>query len=145
MALAGASALLIVAATMLIAAASMQMAGGIGGVLGWLLGFSKGGVMPGKMIKQYAGGGVANSPQLAMFGEGGGAEAFGPEPVGRSIPVDLGSNGGNGPSVGNVNVRIEANDTKGFDRLLHERQDLIVSLITQAVDQSLSTIKRFQM
>ena len=101
--------------------------------------------MPGKMIKKYAGGGVANSPQLAMFGEGGGAEAFVPLPDGRSIPVDLGENGNGGASVGAVNVMIEANDTKGFDRLLHERQDLIVGLITQAVDQSLSTKKRFRM
>ena len=143
--LTGASALLIVAATMLIAAASMQMAGGIGGVLGWLFGFSKGGVMPGEMTKKYAAGGVANSPQLALFGDGVGAEAFVPLPDGRSIPVDLGQSGGRGPSVGNVNVKIEANDTKGFDRLLDERQDLIVSLITQAVDQSLSTRRRFQM
>jgi phage-related minor tail protein len=127
---------------MLMAAAVAQSSGGI---LGWLFGFADGGVMPGKMIKKYAGGGVANSPQLAMFGEGGGAEAFVPLPDGRSIPVDLGESGSGGASVGAVNVMIEANDTKGFDRLLHERQDLIVGLITQAVDQSLSTKKRFQM
>ncbi len=59
-----------------------------GGVMG------PGGVMP---LKRYAGGGVANSAQYAMFGEGGHREAYVPLPDGRSIPVTMdGSSGGGG-------------------------------------------------
>jgi len=58
--------------------------------------FARGGIMQGEMlgsgnlpVNAYAGGGVANSPQLAIFGEGNGAEAFVPLPDGKSIPVKL--------------------------------------------------------
>jgi len=110
------------------------------------LGNAKGGVMQGTMLgmDSYASGGIANSPTLALFGEGRGAEAFVPLPDGRSIPVSLEGGAGSGPAVGNVTVQIVANDTKGFDRLLAERQDLIVGLITEAVDNSLAVRRRFQ-
>ena len=59
--------------------------------------FAKGGVMGGKLlgttslpVNAYANGGVASTPQLAIFGEGRGAEAFVPLPDGRRIPVDMG-------------------------------------------------------
>jgi hypothetical protein len=51
-----------------------------GGILG------PGGLMP---LHKYAGGGIAHSPQLALFGEGKGPEAFVPLPDGRSIPVSM--------------------------------------------------------
>tara|TARA_E500000305_G_scaffold108357_1_gene110548 strand:- start:10244 stop:14503 length:4260 start_codon:yes stop_codon:yes gene_type:complete len=58
--------------------------------------FARGGIMQGKMlgrgnlpINAYASGGVANSPQFAIFGEGDGAEAFVPLPDGKNIPVKL--------------------------------------------------------
>ena len=58
-------------------------------VLGWL-GLT-GGPVP---LRKYAGGGIANSPQLAMFGEGAQPEAYVPLPDGRRIPVAMqGSNG----------------------------------------------------
>lgn len=53
--------------------------------------FADGGVMTnaGPMpLRRYAGGGVANSPQLAMYGERG-PEAYVPLPDGRSIPVKM--------------------------------------------------------
>ena len=37
----------------------------------------------------YSAGGVANSPQLAMYGEGRMPEAYVPLPDGRSIPVTV--------------------------------------------------------
>lgn len=67
-------------------------AGGIGGLLGKLFGFAKGGIMTGRgpvPLRSYAGGGVANSPQLAMYGEGSRPEAFVPLPDGKRIPVNL--------------------------------------------------------
>lgn len=52
---------------------------------------TSGGPVP---LRKYAGGGIANSPQLAMFGEGAQPEAYVPLPDGRRIPVAMqGSNG----------------------------------------------------
>lgn len=70
--------------------------GGLGGGIFSFLGslFADGGIMtPGGPVnlpvRAYAGGGIANSPQLAVFGEGDMAEAYVPLPDGRSIPVTL--------------------------------------------------------
>ena len=52
--------------------------------------FAQGGIMTahGSLpLARYAGGGVADSPQLALFGEGRLPEAFVPLPDGRTIPV----------------------------------------------------------
>ena len=53
---------------------------------------AKGGVLTDKgmaALKRFAAGGVARSPQLALFGEGSLPEAFVPLPDGRTIPVTL--------------------------------------------------------
>lgn len=66
--------------------------GGIAGFVSRLFGFEKGGIMTADgplPLRRYAGGGIANTPQLAMFGEGSRPEAFVPLPDGRSIPVDF--------------------------------------------------------
>ena len=55
-------------------------------------GFANGGIMTesGPMqLKRYATGGIANSPQMALFGEGSQPEAYVPLPDGRSIPVTV--------------------------------------------------------
>jgi len=63
---------------------------------------TSGGSVP---LKKYASGGIANSPQLAMFGEGRMPEAYVPLPDGRSIPVTMkGGDGGSTSVVVNVNV-----------------------------------------
>ena len=70
--------------------------------------FAMGGIMSNDgafPLKKYARGGVANSPQLAMFGEGSTPEAYVPLPDGRTIPVTM-KNGGKG--VGNVVVNVDA-------------------------------------
>lgn len=54
--------------------------------------FAEGGVMTGsgKMpLRTYANGGIANRPQMAVFGEGSMPEAFVPLPDGRRIPVAM--------------------------------------------------------
>lgn len=56
--------------------------------------FANGGVMTdlGPLpLRKYANGGIARSPQLALYGEAG-PEAYVPLPDGRSIPVTLGGN-----------------------------------------------------
>lgn len=58
--------------------------------------FAMGGVMTSAgplPLRAYAGGGVATSPQLALFGEGSRPEAFVPLPDGRSIPVSMNGDG----------------------------------------------------
>jgi tape measure domain-containing protein len=76
--------------------------GGMGGSMDWLaeigtmimsfFGFAKGGIMTSAgpaPLRKYANGGIARSPQLAMFGEGSKPEAFVPLPDGRTIPVTM--------------------------------------------------------
>ena len=66
---------------------------GSGGFLSFLgFGFEKGGVMTNAgaaPLKRYSQGGVANRPQLALYGEGSKPEAYVPLPDGRRIPVAL--------------------------------------------------------
>ena len=72
-------------------------------------GFADGGIMSqrGPMdLKRYARGGIANSPQLAMFGEGATPEAYVPLPDGRSIPVTM-RGAGSGVNVGAINITVE--------------------------------------
>lgn len=57
--------------------------------------FADGGIMtPGGplALNTYSAGGIANGPQLALFGEGRMNEAFVPLPDGRSIPVTMNDN-----------------------------------------------------
>lgn len=57
-----------------------------------IFGFADGGIMTSAgplPLRAYATGGVANSPQLAMYGEGSRPEAFVPLPDGRTIPVTM--------------------------------------------------------
>ena len=73
------------------------------------IGFAGGGVMTreGPLdLKTYARGGIANSPQVALFGEGSMPEAYVPLPDGRSIPVTM-QGGGNRVNVGSVNITVE--------------------------------------
>ena len=71
--------------------------------------FAMGGIMTGDgpmPLKKYANGGIANSPQLAMFGEGSTPEAYVPLPDGRRIPVAMQGGGGT-----NVVVNVDAKGT----------------------------------
>jgi hypothetical protein len=69
-----------------------MMGGGLSKLVSSFLPFAGGGVMTSAgalPLRQYATGGVANSPQVAVFGEGRQPEAYVPLPDGRSIPVSL--------------------------------------------------------
>jgi hypothetical protein len=71
-----------------------------GGIVGPL------GDMP---LHKYARGGIASSPQLAMFGEGSKNEAYVPLPDNRSIPVTL--KGSQGTSVGDTTINVSVTNT----------------------------------
>jgi hypothetical protein len=71
--------------------------------------FAAGGVMTrfGKMpLNAYAGGGIANSPQVAIFGEGRMNEAFVPLPDGKRIPVDVRGSGSGSSVVINQTINV---------------------------------------
>ncbi len=97
--------------------------GPIAGALGGLFGggstsvsitggaFANGGIMSSKgpmPLRAYSAGGIANSPQMALFGEGSTPEAYVPLPDGRRIPVAL--QGGGGANV-NVTVNMSGGTT----------------------------------
>jgi lambda family phage tail tape measure protein len=107
----------------------------IGSGIGSLFGFANGGVMGGggsMPLTRYAGGGVATSPQLAMFGEGATPEAFVPLPDGRSIPVQMRGTGG-----GAVNkfffLPIVSADHTGFMQISAQLQAIDSSIDVRAV------------
>jgi hypothetical protein len=78
-------------------------------------GFANGGIMTGDgpmPLKKYANGGIANSPQLAMFGEGSMPEAYVPLPDGRRIPVAM-QGGGGGATTVNVSVDAKGTQVQG--------------------------------
>lgn len=65
---------------------------GLGGGGGTMAPFANGGVMTSMgpvPLRRYERGGIANSMQMAMFGEGSRPEAYVPLPDGRSIPVTM--------------------------------------------------------
>ena len=71
---------------------------------------AKGGIMSkfGQMpLNTYSSGGIATSPQAAIFGEGSMPEAYVPLPDGRSIPVTITNGQGmGGGTVNQVNVTV---------------------------------------
>lgn len=78
-------------------------------------GFADGGVMTSSgplPLKAYSNGGIANSPQLAVFGEGRMPEAYVPLPDGRTIPVTMKGEGG-----GDTNVVVNVNMANGQDQV----------------------------
>ena len=82
-----------------------------GSFLGGILGFANGGIMTADgplPLQAYSTGGIANSPQLALFGEGRMPEAYVPLPDGRRIPVAMQGGGGGGA---NVTVNVDAKGT----------------------------------
>jgi lambda family phage tail tape measure protein len=88
-------------------------------------GFADGGVMTAEgplplsvPLRGYASGGIANSPQLAVFGEGSRPEAYVPLPDGRTIPVTM-SGGAAGASLGSgtvFNISVNVSDAGASTR-----------------------------
>lgn len=122
-----------------------------------IFGFADGGVMTssGAMpLRKYSMGGIADRPQLAMFGEGSTPEAYVPLPDGRSIPVTMrapyadfapGSRGGGGRQVSVVVAPVYNIDATGADpatlnrveeKLDQMERDMpvnVVNLVSEAV------------
>ena len=70
--------------------------------------FADGGIMTSRgpvPLRKYSGGGIATSPQLALFGEGSVPEAYVPVPSGR-IPVELRGGGMRGGMTVQTNISV---------------------------------------
>jgi lambda family phage tail tape measure protein len=83
--------------------------------VGGYFGFANGGIMTNSgpvPLNAYANGGIANSPQVALFGEGRMPEAYVPLPDGRTIPVTMKGEGGGGSTNVVVNVNVESGETQ---------------------------------
>lgn len=116
--------------------------GAVSGGLGFALPFANGGVMTanGAMpLQKYAMGGIANSPQLALFGEGSTPEAFVPLPDGRNIPVKMEGGGG---STNNVSVTVNVEGGNSKVSASNSDANLLGSAITKAVQNELVKQKR---
>lgn len=110
--------------------------GGIGASIAGFFGFADGGVMTAQgalPLQTYSTGGIANSPQLALYGEGRLPEAYVPLPDGRSIPVtmDMGTMGSDKTPITIINngspVRVVSDSMNGNERQI---------VISEAVEQS---------
>jgi tape measure domain-containing protein len=101
------------------------------------LSFAKGGIMTefGSLaLRKYAKGGVANRPQLAMYGEGSNPEAYVPLPDGRSIPVTMRGNN----SAPNVQVNIinqTSQDVTAQQQTRFDGKAMILDVVLTAVNQ----------
>ena len=96
--------------------------------------FANGGIMTGDgplPLNKYASGGIANSPQLAMFGEGRRPEAYVPLPDGRRIPVAM-QGGGGGSTTVNVSVDASGNANVQGDQAQAKQLGVAVSTAVQA-------------
>ena len=118
----------------------MSMLTGGGSDIGSMFGFANGGVMTSAgalPLNTYANGGVANKPQLALFGEGRTPEAFVPLPDGRHIPVAMQGGGGGSNVVVNV-----VNNTSGAKASAQERQgsggQRIIDVVIEQVKASIA-------
>ena len=97
--------------------------GGYGGIIGLaasLFKLKEGGITPDLLshypIHTYQGGGIARTPQIGIFGEGGGeGEAFVPLKGGK-IPVQVKGEGKGGDTYNNTTF-IQATDVGSFARL----------------------------
>lgn len=127
----------------------------ISGTLGDLFSFANGGVMSGAgamSLKTYSNGGVANTPQLALFGEGRMPEAYVPLPDGRNIPVKIegaSSNAGTSQTIINIDARGAEDGVEGKIRsvmmeVIKLRQDtpkIALNAFSQAQKRNSSLIK----
>jgi len=114
-----------------------------------VLGMADGGVLPGVEdstaslpVNSYARGGVARSPQLAVFGEGNRNEAFVPLPDNRSIPVTF--TGDQASQSNMVNINVYAWDSKDAARGLLENRKVLQQIFTSQADHQVGMRQTLQ-
>lgn len=109
-------------------------------------GFADGGVMTAEgplPLRGYASGGIANSPQLAVFGEGSRPEAYVPLPDGRTIPVTMSGGSDGGMGAGHVfNISVSVSDAGASARGDNAGGRDLGQAVANAVRQELLAQKR---
>lgn len=112
-------------------------AGGLGGIfasIGSAFGFANGGIMGpnGPLpLRAYSAGGIADSPQLALYGEGRMPEAYVPLPDGRRIPVAMqGGGAASGNSV--TDARTFSFDMRGSTLTEAQAQQMLNNALAQS-------------
>lgn len=91
--------------------------------------FANGGIMTeyGQLaLNKYANGGIAKTPQVAIYGEGKKPEAYVPLPDGRTIPVTM-KGGGAGGSVNNMPVSISITVNKDGSETSESSDDALMN------------------
>jgi phage-related minor tail protein len=105
-----------------------------------------GGIMSsmGKLpLNKYASGGVAKSPQVAIFGEGRQNEAYVPLPDGKSIPVTMKGGGGAGDNNVSININVDGGGNatqdkkggKGDADMWGKMADSIKGIVVQTISE----------
>ena len=109
-------------------------------------GFADGGVMTSEgplPLRGYASGGIANSPQLAVFGEGSRPEAYVPLPDGRTIPVTMSGGAASPMGAGHVfNISVSVSDAGAAARGDNAGGRDLGQAVANAVRQELLAQKR---
>ena len=103
----------------------------ISGLIGNSALFANGGIMTSSgpvPLRKYAAGGVASSPQMAMFGEGSTPEAYVPLPDGRRIPVAM-ENGGGKQVVNNITLNISTPNADSFRKSERQIRDQMLRAV----------------
>ena len=124
-----------------------------GGFLGFLTGllpFEQGGIMTPQgavPLRRYASGGIATSPQLALFGEGRRPEAYVPLPDGRTIPVTMQGGGSMNVIINNntsakVSTEQQTNASGGRD-LIVQLDEMNARLFSDPGSRSSRALSRF--
>jgi lambda family phage tail tape measure protein len=106
--------------------------------------FATGGIMTpwGRaQLRRYAGGGIARSPTISLFGEGSRPEAYVPLPDGKSIPVKM-DGGGKGDVTVLVNVTISQNGDIAVDTKAPERLSNLGNMVGDLVAAAIVKEKR---
>lgn len=118
--------------------ASSVITGGIMGGLGkafpTLIKQEKGGIVGhlGELpLHKFERGGIASSPQLALFGEGRKNEAYVPLPDNRTIPVTLNGSGGGNIISGDTNIKIEINNNGDSSVSVEGAQEISTNIGTR--------------
>ncbi len=91
--------------------------------------FANGGIMTeygALALNKYANGGIAKTPQVAIYGEGKKPEAYVPLPDGRTIPVTM-KGGGAGGSVNNMPVSISITVNKDGSETSESSDDALMN------------------
>jgi lambda family phage tail tape measure protein len=112
--------------------------------------FANGGIMSSQgavPLRAYSSGGIANSPQLALYGEGRMNEAYVPLPDGKTIPVTMsGSNGGATTLILNIeNNSGQAIDAKQISQMTSTdsegRKTEVLSIVIDAYNRNLMQLR----